>query len=128
MYAAVLALAMSPQQCPEYPGIHLDDARAFGVGRQECRMLWITASNHKGQVRLCIAGGWNNAPDVCEAWERECDWRARCWYLLDDAVYCDNLSPRHKMRSLSELRELLGDADYYGGKMPAPFPSYRPSR
>ncbi len=112
--------------CPDYPGINLDDARAFGVGREECRTLWIISSRHKEQMRVTVCGGWNNAPDVCDLWERECDWRTRCWFLLDDALYVETLTPAQKRRSLSELRDLLGEVDYYGGRMPAPIPTYRP--
>jgi hypothetical protein len=52
-------------------------------------------------------------------------WRARCWYLLDDVLYCDNLTPRQKLRSLSELRDLIGDAAYAAGRMPSPIPEYK---
>src|SRR5262245_328660 len=109
----------------DYPGISLDDAKAFGVTPDECRSMWIIATNHQSRMETVVAGGWNNSPTVVRTWEMECRWRTRCWCLLDDALFC-NLTDQTKRASLSALRDLLGEADYYGGRMPAPICSYRP--
>lgn len=109
---------------PRFPMVCLEDTRQFGIDPASCRRTWLDSRMHKNLMLVTVAGGWNNTPDVCRLWEEECDWRERCWYLLDDAMYAI-LPLSTKLKSLDELRRLIGDADYYGGRMPAPFPSYR---
>lgn len=123
MFSALLLVASLPLPASEFPGIELTDAYAFGVDAGSCRCLWLTAKKHPATMSDEVRS-WN-PPDVVQTWCAECQWRERCWCLLDDALFCEHLTVRQKLRSLSELRDLLGEADHYAGRMPDPFPHYR---
>lgn len=101
----------------------LSDAYRFGVGFHQARALWRLSEKHKSLMRDEVQ--WNNSPKAFAQWECEVQWRARCWYLLDDAVNCPELGIVRKLQSLNELRCLIGDEAFYAGIMPAPIPRYR---
>ncbi|HYE77929.1 MAG TPA: hypothetical protein VEI97_08085 [bacterium] len=126
MFALVTALAFGtpvPPVDPAFPEVRLEDAHRFGVVKGACRPLYWLAGRHAGQMRDEVAS-WNHPADVAE-WEKETAWRHRCWYLLDDALECDHLSVYARLRSLDELRRLIGDHAYHAGVMPDPIPAYK---
>jgi hypothetical protein len=129
-----------PEPPPE--GIQLLDALKFGVSPEAAEALASLASNHPPLLRGAVA--LNNGRAVVWQWERECEYRAKCWGLLrvaldDEAarsmawgIVAEEREPtpdeiyRAKLDALAELRGLLGEADYYAGRMPDPTPKYRP--
>jgi len=123
MFAALFC-AVAVANPVSVAGVQLSDAYQFGVSREAVRDLWRLTTNHKSVMRNEVRS--HNHADTAWYWEQECDWRSRCWFLLDDALFMDNLTELQKVRSLAELRSLLGDADYYAGRMPEPTPRYRP--
>lgn len=129
MFAVILAATINPHPVDhQYPDVRIEDALAFGIDPVSCRNAWLQCQRHRQAMQSTIAGGWNNNPAVVSAWETECSARERAWYLLDDALFCD-LPLKSKLRSLTELRNLLGPSDYHAGRMVSPFPNYRiPSR
>jgi hypothetical protein len=106
--ALVLAVHPAPVD-PNYPHVRLEDAHQFGIDPYACRRVWLDSRSHPERMRMTVAGGWNNPPETCARWEAECEWRERCWYLLDDALYA-NLPLSSKLNSLERLRVLLGDS------------------
>jgi hypothetical protein len=124
--ALILIVAPPPHPMDrDYPEVRIEDALAFGVDPVSARVNWLSCGRHRTAMTPIIANGWNNPPEVVTAWEVECAARERAWYLLDDALFCDNLTLRAKLRALHELRTILGPEDYHAGRMPSPFPQYR---
>ncbi len=118
----LLLLAMSiPVPCDGE--VSLSDGDRFAMSGVTARYLWTVSKGHAAVMREKLAG-WNS-PDALAAWEMECEYRSRCWYLLDDVLFCQ-ISAQAKLRSLKELKRLVGDAAYYSGNLPAPVCSYRP--
>lgn len=109
--------------CPPCPGdVSLNDSLAWGVGKQEARLLWQVSVKHEESMRETVSNPWLTN-DVA-AWEREVRWRQRVWFLVDDVLFC-NYPMARKLAALREIKELVGEADYAAGRLPAPMPSYR---
>ncbi len=122
---AVLSIASTPPvpPMPVVREIRLEDAKAFKVSSPEVSSKRCESMSHAGTMRAVI---WqNNGPDVSGQWEADCAYRARVWDLLDDVIVQTHFPLERRLCSLTALRELLGDADYYAGRMPAPVPTYR---
>ena len=117
-----LALIVSPTPERRY-GVQLEDAKSFKLEANECRKRFEAARSHAtDQMRWKI---WaNNDAATAALWEAECAWRAKCWDLLDDVLFC-TYPPGKKLHSLIRLREMIGDDDYFAGRMPCPTPTYR---
>lgn len=127
MLAICLAACMvAPEPTPtpeEMQGIRLTDGLDFGVSFEAVRQLWYMTSRNADSMRATVTA--NNHPEDVYRWEEEVRWRSRCWYLLDDVINCPNLTRERKLQSLAELKRLIGDEDYYAGRMPGPTPKYR---
>lgn len=125
MLTALFLILSAPSPVdPDCPLVRLEDAHRFPILPAACRHYWACASRHANDLREVVCGGWNNDPAACQEWEAECAWRARCWYYLDDVLYCD-YPPERKLRSLDQLRRLIGDEAYFTGQMPDPTPRYK---
>jgi hypothetical protein len=113
-----------PAPLAELHGIRIEDGQAFGsLDPEACRSLWGLSRDHADKMRKTVEA--NNLQDVVRRWERECQWRSRAWYLLDDVIHCPQYTLEKKLQSLKELRDLIGEEAYYAGMMPQPTPSYR---
>ncbi len=118
----LLLLAMSiPVPCDGE--VSLSDGDRFSMSGVTARYLWTVSKGHAAVMREKLAG-WNS-PDAMAQWEMECEYRSRCWYLLDDVLFCQ-LPVQSKLRSLKELKRLIGDEAYTAGVMPICTPCYRP--
>ncbi len=117
------ACMVAPTPMPHRYGVQLDDAKTFNVSRERVRANYHEARYHvTDSMRFTI---WqNNGPNESARWEVECAYRLKAWDLLDDVIYC-SYSDGKKLDSLCRLRELIGDDDYFAGRMPAPIPMYR---
>ncbi len=118
----LLLLAMSiPVPCDGE--VSLSDGDRFAMSAETARYLWKVSHAHADVMRPKLIG-WNDA-NALAAWELECVYRERCYYLLDDVLYC-RLPVASKLNSLRRLKQLLGDEMYFSGTMPSPVCSYRP--
>lgn len=98
------------------------DAGQFAhVPPAAARANWHLAGAHAAAMRAEV-WAWN-PPAVAQAWERDCAWRREVWDKVDDVRYC-RLPPTQTLRSLARLRELLGEAAFAAGRLPAPLPEY----
>ncbi len=117
-----LALAAALAQPQPRDGVSLADADLFPIPGPVARSMWRMACEHP-KSRSAEVRAWN-LPEVALAWEDECDWRRAVWDKVDDVKFCP-YTPDQKLRSLRRLRELLGEADYYAGRLPMPIPHYK---
>ncbi len=129
MLAVCLTMCMvapgpSPDERRGIEGVVIEDVKAFGIAPADVRKNFYAANgNATDELRWTIR--YNNSPEVVMQWEEDCKYRRVCWDLLDDVVYCTFLIEAKKLRSLGRLRELLGDDDYFAGRMPNPTPYYK---
>jgi hypothetical protein len=125
MYAILLAVAMGPTPAERrgIEGVKWSDVTAFKFHKEEVRKNFLSAVCPTDELRYMIHQ--NNPPEVVDAWENDWQYRRKCWDLLDDAIYCEYMPEARRLRSLGRLREMLGDDDYFAGRMPCPKPFYR---
>jgi len=115
---ALVALGLSRTPPPEVA----EAAAQFAVPPVVARMNWNLACRHPAH-RGAEVRAWNR-PDVVGRWQLDCEWRIACWCKLDDVLY-HRCPVAWKLRSLAQLRDLLGDEAFALGHMPAPIPNYR---
>jgi len=138
MLASLLGLSMVVAQpvivipwfapTPPVEDVLLTDAHWFPADYDSAlamrRMAWTHRQTMKDEIQ-----SWN-PPEVFVVWERDMEWRRACWDALEDAKSSgpdavDISRNAWRIQRLSRLRSLLGDAAYFAGLMPDPFPSYR---
>ena len=83
----------------------------YEAARQNSRVLYELAAETPWQVR---DNCWGQA-------QKEALWHEAFWEHLAYA----HLYPQAGRGHLEKLREMLGDADYYDGRLPAPGPTWR---
>lgn len=120
----VTVAAVSPIKELRSDEVKLSDAKSFKETAETVRNKYWIALNHATDERRQVI--WqNNGPEVSELWEEDCKFRFKAWDLLDDAIHCTHYADGKRIDSLRRLREMIGDDDYYAGRMPAPVPAYR---
>lgn len=66
---------------------------------------------------------WNGSCGLIQ-WEREMEWRHRCWDAIEDALN-SRLDPCQRLHRLETLYDLLGEELFNARWLPTPTPNYR---
>lgn len=116
MFAAAVLLATLP--APPHLA-DLDAFRANGITRDVAALNRTATVRHLQKVVDRIPEDWGRW-----VWEQRQAGVAECWRALAEAL--DDGEPANvRAQRLSELRNRIGDAAYFGGRMPSPVPCYQ---
>ena len=113
LFGILLAIATQPGT----PGVYLWDADTFGVSPQVVAANLRVLENH---TRYVV---WHMPEAARWAWEFRQEQVRKAWAELGTALDARKRDVE-RTEALSRLRWLLGDADFFAGKLPSPIPNY----
>ncbi len=113
----IFGLLVAIATCPEPSGVHLFDADTFGVSPEivAANLALLDLHTRKVVREMPSQAQW--------AWEFRQEQVRKAWEALGVALDARKRDDE-RIEALSRMRWMLGDADFFAGRLQSPVPSY----